>query len=53
LTYGGPAPNVRGRLVVDLKRMNRILEVDDKRNFALAEPCVSYFDLYNHIKEHN
>jgi len=52
LTYGGSAPNMRGSLVVDLKRMNRILEVDDKRNFALVEPGVSYFDLYNHIKEH-
>jgi FAD/FMN-containing dehydrogenase len=50
LTYGGSAPNMRGSLVVDLKRMNRILEVDDKRNFALVEPGVSYFDLYNHIK---
>jgi (+)-pinoresinol hydroxylase len=52
LTYGGSAPNLRGSLVVDLKRMNRIIEVDDKRNFALVEPGVSYFDLYSHINEH-
>ena len=52
LTYGGSAPTMRGSMVVDLKRMNRIIEVDDKRNFALVEPGVSYFDLYSHIKEH-
>ncbi len=50
--YGGPAPNVRGSVTVDLKRMNRILEVDDKRHFALVEPGVSYIDLYRHIQDH-
>jgi 4-cresol dehydrogenase (hydroxylating) len=49
--YGGPAPNLRGSVVVDLKRMNRILEVNAQRNFALVEPGVSYFDLYRHIQE--
>lgn len=53
LTYGGSAPTLRGSLVVDLKRMNRILEVDEKRHFALLEPGVSYFDLYNYIKARN
>jgi 4-cresol dehydrogenase (hydroxylating) len=51
LTYGGSAPNMTGSVVVDLKRMNRILEVDDTRNFALVEPGVSYFDLYRHIQD--
>ncbi|MBN1238693.1 MAG: FAD-binding oxidoreductase [Gammaproteobacteria bacterium] len=49
--YGGPAPNVRGSVTVDLKRMNRVLEVDDKRHFALVEPGVSYIDLYDYIQE--
>ncbi|HEY8521507.1 MAG TPA: FAD-binding oxidoreductase [Gammaproteobacteria bacterium] len=49
--YGGPAPNLRGSVVVDLKRMNRILEVNAERNFALVEPGVSYFDLYRYIQE--
>jgi FAD/FMN-containing dehydrogenase len=49
--YGGPSPNVRGSVTVDLKRMNRILVCDDKRNFALVEPGVSYIDLYRHIQE--
>ncbi|MEP7311928.1 MAG: FAD-binding oxidoreductase [Pseudomonadota bacterium] len=49
--YGGPSPNVRGSVTVDLKRMNRVLQVDDKRHFALVEPGVSYFDLYRHIQD--
>ena len=49
--YGGPSPNVRGSVTVDLKRMNRILACDDKRLFALVEPGVSYIDLYRHIQD--
>lgn len=50
LGYGGSAPSYNGSVVVDLKRMNRIIEVDDKRHFAIVEPGVSYFDLYNYIR---
>jgi 4-cresol dehydrogenase (hydroxylating) len=49
--YGGPAPNLRGTVVLDLKRLNRVLKVDDARNFALVEPGVSYLDLYHYIQE--
>jgi 4-cresol dehydrogenase (hydroxylating) len=49
--YGGPAPNLRGSVIVDLKRMNKVLEVDADRHFAVVEPGVSYFDLYRHIQE--
>ena len=38
-------------VVLDLKRMNRVIEVDDKRHFAIVEPGVSYFDLYRYIQE--
>ncbi|MBN4075838.1 FAD-dependent oxidoreductase, partial [Gammaproteobacteria bacterium AH-315-E17] len=51
LTYGGPAPTYSGSIVLDLKRMNRVLEVDADRNFAVVEPGCSYFDLYRHIQE--
>lgn len=51
LGYGGSAPNLSGSVVLDLKRMNRIVEVDDKRHFAIVEPGVSYFDLYRHIQD--
>ena len=51
LGYGGSAPKLSGSVVVDLKRMNRVLEVDDKNHYALVEPGVSYFDLYRYIQE--
>jgi 4-cresol dehydrogenase (hydroxylating) len=51
LGYGGSAPILSGSVVIDLKRMNRVLEVDDKRGFALVEPGVAYFDLYRYIRE--
>jgi (+)-pinoresinol hydroxylase len=52
LAYGGSAPRLSGSVVLDLKRMNRILEVNGENHFALVEPGVSYFDLYNYIQEH-
>jgi 4-cresol dehydrogenase (hydroxylating) len=51
LGYGGSAPNLSGSVVLDLKRLNRVIEVDDRRHFAIVEPGVAYFDLYRHIQE--
>ncbi|MCC7461447.1 MAG: FAD-binding oxidoreductase [Gammaproteobacteria bacterium] len=51
LAYGGSAPVQSGCVVLDLKRMNRILEVSEDHASALVEPGVSYFDLYRHIRE--
>jgi 4-cresol dehydrogenase (hydroxylating) len=51
LGYGGSAPAYSGSVVVDLKRMNRILEVNEENASCLVEPGVSYFDLYRHIEE--
>ena len=51
LGYGGSAPVLSGSVVLDLKRMNRILEVSEKNAYALVEPGVSYFDLYRYIQE--
>ena len=51
LAYGGSAPVYSGSVVLDLKRMNRILEVSEDNAYALVEPGVSYFDLYRHIQE--
>jgi hypothetical protein len=45
LGYGGSAPNLSGSVVLDLKRMNRVLEVSERNAWALVEPGVSYFDL--------
>lgn len=48
--YGGAAPRLAGSVVLDLKRMNRILEVNEQHAYALVEPGVSSMDLYNHIQ---
>src|SRR5690606_33470132 len=49
LAYGGSAPVYSGSVVLDLKRMNRVLEVNERNAYALVEPGVRYVDLYEHI----
>ncbi len=49
--YGGPAPRKAGFVVLDMKRMNRILEVNEKHGYAVVEPGVSYIDLYRHLQK--
>lgn len=49
--YGGPAPRKAGHVVLDLKRMNRILEVNEEFGYALVEPGVTYFQLYEYIQK--
>ena len=51
LGYGGAAPNYSGSVVLDLKRMNKILDVSERNASCLVEPGVSYFDLVRHIDE--
>jgi len=51
LGYGGAAPALAGSVVFDLKRMNRIVEIDERNGYVVVEPGVSYFDLYNYIQE--
>jgi 4-cresol dehydrogenase (hydroxylating) len=49
--YGGGQPRLSGAVVVDTgERMNKILEVDEKLGYALLEPGVSYFDLYEYLQ---
>jgi 4-cresol dehydrogenase (hydroxylating) len=49
-SYGGPAPRVRGSIQVSFREMNRVLEVDDELAFAVVEPGVRFFDLYDHLQ---
>jgi len=51
LAYGGSAPRMAGTVILDLRRMNRIIEVNEKFGYALVEPGVSYFDLHRHLVE--
>ena len=48
--YGGAAPRVSGSLVLSLRRMNRVLEVNEESGYALVEPGVRFFDLYDHLR---
>jgi 4-cresol dehydrogenase (hydroxylating) len=48
--YGGSSPRVRGSVVVNLLRMNRVLEIDEELGYAVIEPGVRWFDLYDAIQ---
>ena len=49
--YGGPAVKQSGYVHLDMKRMNRILEVNEELAYCVVEPGVSYFQLYHYIQE--
>lgn len=52
--YGGAAPRLSGSVIVKTgERMNRILEVNEKYGYALLEPGVTYFDLYEYLQSHD
>src|SRR5688572_8351204 len=51
LGYGGAAPVYSGSVVLDLKRMNKVIEVNEGNCSCLVEPGVSYFDMYRHLHE--
>jgi 4-cresol dehydrogenase (hydroxylating) len=48
--YGGPAPRVKGSVIVSLRNMNRVLEINEECAYAVVEPGVRWFDLYEAIK---
>jgi 4-cresol dehydrogenase (hydroxylating) len=48
--YGGPAPRLSGSVIVSLRRMNRVLEIDEECAYAIVEPGVRWFDLYEAIR---
>lgn len=48
LGYGGPAPVVSGSVVLDLHRINKIIEVNEKLGYAVVEPGVTFTDLYEY-----
>ena len=53
LGYGGSSPILSGSVVLDLKRMNRILNVDTRNHTMLVEPGVSFYDVINYFEENN
>src|SRR5471032_1611292 len=48
--YGGAAPRLKGSVVLDLQRMNHIIEINETLGYALVEPGVSYYDLYQALQ---
>ena len=50
--YGGAAPEMPGTVVLDLSRMKRVLEVNEKNGYCLIEPGVGFFDLYDYLIAH-
>ena len=50
LGYGTAAPRMAGTLVLDLGRMNKILDVDPDLAYCVVEPGVSFFDLYDYVQ---
>lgn len=50
LGYGTAAPRLPGSVVLDMGRMNRILDLDPKLATCVIEPGVGFFDLYEKIQ---
>lgn len=49
--YGGPSARVAGSVLVSLRRMNRILEINTELAYAVVEPGVRWLDLYEALHE--
>ena len=48
--YGGSSPVVDGSVVLNLRRMNRILEIDAARGYVRIEPGVTFSALYDALR---
>ena len=48
--YGGSAAIVPGSIVINLRRMVRVLEVNDELCYVVVEPGVSFNALYEHVQ---
>lgn len=44
-TYGGSAPRVKGSVLVNLRAMNKVLEINRELGYVVVEPGVRWFDL--------
>lgn len=49
--YGGCEAIVPGSVILDLKRMNQILEVNEDLAYAVVEPGVAQYDLWKHCED--
>ena len=51
LGYGAAAPAMAGCAVLDMTRMNKILEVDSRYAYATLEPGVGFYQLHEHLTD--
>lgn len=49
--YGGPSPAERGSIQISFRKMNRVIEINEKLAYAVVEPGVRWFDLYQAIED--
>ncbi|KAF9886736.1 hypothetical protein FE257_011113 [Aspergillus nanangensis] len=50
LGYGGPAARVKGSVILDLSRMRRVIDINDRYSYYTVEPGVTFFDIYRAIQ---
>lgn len=48
--YGGATPATNGQIVLDLKNMKKVIEVDKELGYCLVEPGVTYGELQQYLK---
>lgn len=48
--YGGAAARLRGTILVNFREMNRILELNEDLAYAVVEPGVRWFDLFDALE---
>ncbi len=51
LGYGAAAPRMTGTVVLDLGRMKRIIDVNERFGYCLIEPGVGFFDLFDYLQQ--
>jgi 4-cresol dehydrogenase (hydroxylating) flavoprotein subunit len=49
--YGTMAPCKKGTVILSLKKMDRIIEINEDLCYALIEPGVTHKQLFDHIRE--
>ncbi|MDX2377552.1 FAD-binding oxidoreductase [Microbacterium sp. LRZ72] len=51
--YGGPSPRVAGSIQVSLRKMNKVLEINEDLAYAVVEPGVRWIDLHAALEAGN
>ena len=48
--YGGSSPRLAGSIRISMERLDRVLEINEKLAYAVVEPGVRFFDLYEALR---